>query len=378
MAILTTPRILSAAFDAATPLTIGLEEEVMLVDGETLLPAPRAAELLAALGGDPRFKLELPAAQLELLTPASASVADAADCLRTARRDLQRAAATLGLRVLSAAAHPFAELTGALNDGPRFDEIRGQFGGVVDAQQVCGLHVHVAVGGAEATIAVHDMLRAHLPELAALAAAAPFYGGVDTGLASVRPKVAGLLPRQGIPPAFGDIAGFARALEWGAQAGAVPEARRWWWELRPHPSFGTLEVRVCDAQSALAESAALAAVVHALVAALRERHLAGERAEPAASWRIDENRWSACRHGIAGAMADLSSGEQEPTRVRLERLLDAVRPHAESLGCVRSLDDARRRLTGGGAPATHRALAAERGLPGLVAALCDRFAESRE
>ena len=374
MAILTTAQALSAAFDAATPLTIGLEEEVMLVDGQTLLPAPRAAELLAALGGDPRFKLELPAAQLELLTPASASVAEAAACLRSARRDLQRAAGAFGLRVLSAGAHP-AALGGPLNGGPRFEELRNEFGAVVDAQQICGLHVHVAVGGAEATIAVHDMLRAHLPELAALAAAAPFHGGIDTGLASVRPKVADLLPRQGIPPALGDIAGFARELEWGTQAGVVPEARRWWWELRPHPSFGTLEVRVCDAQGAVAESAALAAVVHALVAALRERHLAGERAEPVPSWRIAENRWSACRRGVGGAMADLSSGEPQPTRLRLERLLDELYPFAESLGCARPLADARRRLTGGGVPAEHRALAADRGLPGLVAALCDRFAE---
>ena len=378
MAVFTTSQGLSAAFDAATPLTLGLEEEVMLVDGETLLPAPRAAELLAGLDGDPRFKLELPAAQLELLTPASASVGDAAACLRAARHDLQRAASALGLRVLSAGAHPFAAPTGPLNDGPRYAEIRDQFGGVVEAQQVCGLHVHVAVGGAEATIAVHDMLRAHLPELAALAAAAPFYGGIDTGLASVRPKIAGLLPRQGVPPALGDMAGYARALEWGAQAGVVPEARRWWWELRPHPIFGTLEVRVCDSQSSVADSAALAAVVHALVAALRERHLAGEQREPAPSWRIDENRWSACRHGVAGVMADLESGDAQPTRAILGRRLRELRPHAEALGCAAQLRDAQRRLTGGGAPAEHRALAAEHGLPGLVAALCDRFDDVRE
>ncbi len=378
MAVYTTTHGLGAAFDAATPLTVGLEEEVMLVDGETLLPAPRAAELLAALGRDPRFKLELPAAQLELLSPASPSVTDAAACLHAARRDLQRAASALGLRVLSAGAHPFAAPIGPLNDGPRYGEIHDEFGAVVGAQQVCGLHVHVAVGGAEATIAVHDMLRAHLPELAALAAAAPFYGGIDTGLASVRPKIAGLLPRQGVPPALVDMAGYARALEWGAQAGVVPEPRRWWWELRPHPTFGTLEVRVCDAQSTVAGSAALAAVVHALVAALRERHLAGEHRDPAPNWRIDENRWSACRHGVAGTMADVDSGDAEPTRAILGRRLLELRPHAEALGCAGGLRRAQRWLTGGGAPAEHRALAAEHGLPGLVAALCDRFTDLRE
>lgn len=154
-----------------------------------------------------------------------------------------------------------------------------------------------------------------------------------------------------------------------------------------HRRSGTRRIRRCPARRPntpprvaipqhLAEP--LAAVVHALVAALRERHLADERAVSTPSWRIDENRWSACRHGVAGTMADLSSGEPEPTRVRLERLLDALHSHAESLGCARALGDARWRLTGGGAPATHRALAAERGLPGLVSALCDRFHQPGE
>ncbi len=369
---------LGAVFDRAEPLTVGIEEEVMLIDGETLQPAPRAADLLAALGGDPRFKLELPAAQIEVLTPAASSVPEAAACLRGARRDLQRVAAGLGLRTLSVGAHPFGAPMGPLNPGPRYDEIRHQFGGLVDAQQVCGLHVHVAVGGADATIAVHDMLRAQLPEIAALATAAPFYGGVDSGLASVRSKIAGLLPRQGVPPALGDMAGFARALEWGARAGALPEARRWWWELRPHPTFGTLEVRVCDSQATVADAAALAAVIHALVAALRDRHLAGEQCAAAPSWRIDENRWSACRHGVAGLMADLQSGELAPTRQRLEGRLLELAPYAKSLGCGRALGDARRLLAGGGTPAAHRALVAKLGVRALVDDLCRRFCDVGE
>jgi carboxylate-amine ligase len=378
MTILTPSQALAAAFDAAEPLTIGIEEEVMLVDGETLRPAPRGAELLAALGDDPRFKLELPAAQIELLTPAVRSVPEAVACLRVARRDLQRIAGGLGLRAMSAGAHPFAAATGPLNAAPRFDAIRDEFGAIVEAQQICGLHVHVAVGGADATIAVHDMLCEHLPELAALAAATPFYSGVDTGLASVRPKITGLLPRQGVPPTLGDMAGFARALEWGARAGAVPEPRRWWWELRPHPMFGTLEVRVCDSQATVADTAALAATIHALVAALRERYLAGDRCVPAPSWRIDENRWSACRYGITGAMADLRTGEAVPTRERLQRRLLELAPYAKSLRCAPALSEARRLLAGGGMPAAQRALVAEQGLRALAGALCDRFCDVQE
>jgi carboxylate-amine ligase len=373
-----TARSVGAAFDAAQPLTIGVEEEVMLLDGDTLALAPRSAELLASLSGDPRFKLELPAAHVELMLPATASVAEAMAYLGAARRDLDCVAREHGLRVIGAGAHPFSAPIGELNEGSRYDALRERYGTVAGVQQVCGLHVHVAVGGADATIAVHDMLRAYLPEIAALAAAAPFYAARDSGLASVRPKIMGLLPRQGVPPALGDIDGFARELEWGARSGAVPEARRWWWELRPHPTFGTLEVRVCDTQATIEDTAALAATIHALIAALRDRHLAGERAATVAGWRIDENRWSASQHGVAGTMANLQTGEPELTCERLERLIAGLLGHAERLGCVTELLGAQRLLKTGGAACVHRALAAEHGLRGLVAALSMRFAEAHE
>lgn len=378
MSLSITSPALRAAFDAAESLTIGIEEEVMLLDGETLQLAPRAGELLHALAGDPRFKPELPAAHVELITPSGASVADAIAHLAVARRDLHRAAGALGLLVIGAGAHPFSAPIGTLNDGPLYDAMRNRYGLMADVQQVCGLHVHVAVGGADATIAVHDMLRAHLPDLAALAAAAPFYAGLDTGLASVRPKIAGLLPRQGIPPTLGDVDGLARELAWGVRAGVMPDARRWWWELRPHPGFGTLEVRVCDAQATTAETAALAATIHALVAALRERYDAGERAAPVAAWRIDENRWSACRDGVAGMMADPLTGDCESTRERLRRLLAGLVPHAERLGCASALLDASRPLVTDGAAGSHRELAARHGLPGLVITLSRRFAAASE
>ena len=244
-------------FEHATALTLGVEEELMLLDADTLELAPRGPELLRALDGDPRYKPELPAAQIELLTPPVATAQEAGRHLDRARRDLAAAAAPLGLLVAGAGAHPFAPPLGRLSDGVRYDSAQQEYGIVAAAQLVFGLHVHVAVGGADATIAVHDALRAHLPELAALAAAAPFYAGRDTGLASVRPEIVGLLPRQGVPPALGSIEAFAAELAWGAAAG-VRDPRRWWWELRPHHVYGTLEIRVCDAQPDARAAGALA------------------------------------------------------------------------------------------------------------------------
>jgi carboxylate-amine ligase len=366
-------RALRQSFERDAALTVGIEEELMLLDADTLELAPRGPELLAVLDRDPRFKLELPAAQFELITPPVATVADAAWHLRDARRHLAAAAGRLDLRVAGAGAHPFSAPLGPLNGGSRYDDTRAEYGIVAETQLMLGLHVHVAVGGADAAIAVHDALRAHLPELAALAAAAPYYAGRDTGLASVRPEILVLLPRQGVPPALESVEGFAAALAWGAAAGSVPEPRRWWWELRPHPGYGTLEVRVCDTQPDARAAAALAAVVHALVGDLTARHDAGDLPPPAVGWRIAENRWSACRWGLTGDMADLDSGRREPTAERVARLLEGLRESARRLGCAAELADARALLQAGGAAARQRAVGADRGARGLTAWLADRF-----
>jgi carboxylate-amine ligase len=350
---------LRAAFDAAVDGTVGLEEELMLLDASTLDLAPRAVEVVSALAADARFKLEMPAAQLEIVTAPHSSVAAAARELAGARADL---AAAVGedLRVAGAGAHPFAAGVWPLNPGPRYEAIGAEYATVARRQLVFGLHVHVGVHGGDRAVAVHDALRSHLPDLAALAANAPFYEGADSGLASVRSRISGLLPRQGVPPALGSLEGYAEALRWAA----FDDPRRWWWELRLHPTYGTVEVRVPDTQATVEETAAIAEVVHALVGRLAERHDAGEQLPVAEAWRIDHNRWSACRHGVEGAMTDVVSGERRLTRDRLAALLD------ELGGC----HAARELLESGGPAARQRAVAADRGLRGLVAWLADGFA----
>ena len=292
--------------------------------------------------------------------------------LLAARRDLAAAAQRLGLRVAGGGAHPFSGPLAELNAGERYDATHAEYGAVAELQLVFGLHVHVAVGGAEATIAVHDELRTCLPELAALAAAAPYYAGRDSGLASVRPQIAALLPRQGVPPALHSLSGFAAELEWGAGAGVL-EPRRWWWELRPHTMYGTLEVRVCDAQPSARVAIALAGVVHALVAHLSLLHEAGELHPPVASWRIAENRWSACRHGLAGEMTDPRTGRREPTAERVALMLDGLGHAARQVGCESQLADARKLLRDGGEAARMREVGRERGTHGLTSWLAERF-----
>jgi len=348
-------------FDSPSEVTIGLEEELLLLDAETLDLAPHAAAVIDALGGDARFKLEMPAAQLEIVTAPHATVAAAADELAQARAALERAVAGR-FRVAGAGAHPFASGLGPLNPGRRYEAIGAEYASVARRQLVFGLHVHVAIRGADRALAVYNALRSHLPELAALAANAPFYEGHDSGLASVRSRISGLLPRQGVPPALPTWDAYEEALRWCA----FDDPRQWWWELRLHPLFGTVEVRVPDTQSTVADTAAIAAVVHALVTHLAARHDSGETLPVADSWRIDQNRWSACRHGLDGAMTDLETGERGPTRERLEALLETLDVEPEPLARARAM------LDGNGA-VRQRAVAAERGLHGLVGWLADGF-----
>jgi carboxylate-amine ligase len=322
---------LRAAFDEVSPLTVGLEEEVALLDAQTLDLAPRGAELLAAAGEDAPFKLEMPATQVEIAGAPAATVEEAVAGLAAGRRRLAALAAEHGLRPACMAVHPFAAAEAPLNDAARYAAIEAAYGTAARRQLVSALHVHVRVAGADRALAVYNALRHHLPDVAALAACAPYYEGGDTGLASVRPLICTLLPRQGIPPALPSWDAFAAALA------DVGDPAAWWWELRPHRLHGTLEVRAPDVQASLGQAAAVGSFVHALVGWLAARHDAGEAPPDEEAWRIDERRWSALRHGAGG-----------PVGERVAALIDDLEAWGAELG------DARALLAGGGQAARLR------------------------
>jgi carboxylate-amine ligase len=325
---------------------------------------PPAGRVIApARGVAVAAKLELPASQVELVTAPARTVAGAIAALAAGRRALAAGARGVALPAV-AGTHPFAPPLGVLNSGPRYDAILREYGDAARAQLVCSLQVHVAVGGAERTLAVYNALRGHLPELAALAANAPFHAGRDTGCASVRPLICTLLPRQGVPPAFDSWGAFASALQWAG----IADARTWWWELRPHPAFGTLELRVPDAQTTLEDAAAVAAFAHALVAWLASRFDDGERLGAAETWRIAENRWSAARNGLDGWFTDLATGARAPVRDVLRARLAELAPVAERLGCGSELASAEALIEANGA-LRQRAV----GLEGVARWLAERY-----
>lgn len=347
---------LRSRFDEPAPLTVGLEEEVMLLDGETLDLAPIGPAVLAALGPGAGVKLEMPMAQLEMASAPAATVAEAVADLVEGRRAIAAAAAGLGALAACTPVHPFADGEGPLNDEPRYAAIAHAHGMAARRQLLSALHVHVCVRGADRALAVYNALRGHLPDLAALAACAPFYEGRDTGLASVRPLLAALLPRQGIPPVLPSWEVYADEL-----AGTGDPAA-WWWEMRPHRLHGTIELRAADVQAAPDDAAAIAAFAHALVAWLAARHDAGETLPIEETWRIDERRWAALRHGPAGS------------EERLSGIFDEIAPFAVEMGCVDELACARSLMVAGGPGAALRA-AAQGDARRATERLAERFAE---
>jgi carboxylate-amine ligase len=364
-----TVEALREAFDHPQPFTLGLEEELMLVDPETLDLVPAAAAALAHVPGDRRFAKELRAAQLEIVTPVCVTAADACRELAGARRDLIDA---LGgsLRLLSCGIHPFSTNPGAIADGERYARIADEYAWAAKRSLVCGLHVHVALAGADRSLAVYNALRSYLPELAALGANSPYFEGRDAEMASVRPKFNEGYPRSGIPPVFERWDDFVDYLAWGRAGGLFPDASHLWWELRPHPVHGTLEIRVLDAQTRVGDSAAIAAVVQALVVMLAARFDAGEPLPFHPTHRIAENAWRAYRYGTRGWLVDLDSGARIPTRDRLAGLLEELEPYAEPLAGADELEAARILLAGNGAD-RQRYVHAHGGYAGLAQWLVD-------
>jgi carboxylate-amine ligase len=368
---LTAAEEIAARFDAATPLTVGLEEELMLLDPETLDLAPDVDRALALLNEGARFKRELPASQIESLSRPCATVAAAIGELAEGRLELAERLDDQ-LAVAASGTHPFAAPLGELNRGERYDAILADHGDAARAQLVCALQVHVAVGDADTTLAVYNALRSHLPDIAALAANSPFHGGADTGYASWRAKIAELLPRQGVPPPLSSWEEFAAELDWGSRSEALATPGSWWWEVRPHPGLGTIELRVPDAQTTIAEAGAITAFAQCLVAWLVERHDNGEKLFVAPTWRIAENRWLAVRDGLDARLADLETGEIATARERLADLVRTLEPTASTLGCRQELARVPGLLAENGAERQRR-VAEERGIAGLVGWMRDEF-----
>jgi carboxylate-amine ligase len=353
-------------FDAVSDLTVGAEEELLLLDPGSLEPAAASGWLLAELGESRMHRPELWSAQVELVTDVGDSPAAVTGDLRGARTRLAEVAAGR-LRIAGLGTHPLALPAETFSPGDRYAQIVEQHRlGARLGALASGLHVHVAVHGADRALAVYNAMRGYAPLFTALAANAPFIAGQDTGLATVRPTLADALPRQGVGPHLPAWSDLEELVEWGRRTGAIPDPAKLWWECRLNLRLGTIEMRAPDAQSSLDDDHALIALAHALVADLCERLDGGERLPAHDTLRIQENRWRAMRFGMDAELIDLDTDRPVPAPDAVARLLDRVARHGtpESLAHVRA-------LAARDEPGEQRRVARLHGPAGIVARAAD-------
>ncbi|HEY5198699.1 MAG TPA: carboxylate-amine ligase [Solirubrobacteraceae bacterium] len=317
--------------------TVGVEEELMIVDAETHDLVNAVEQLLddAPVG---QIKPELMESVLEIATDPCRDVAEAADQLRTLRRHTNQAAGRRGLAIASAGTHPLGLWEKQRIVGrPRYRALIDELAFVARQELVFGMHVHVGIDDPETAIAVANGLREHVPLLLGLAANSPFWRGEETGLQSTRMPVFKAFPRVGIPPYFAGWDDYAARVKRMVDAGMIGDYTYLWWDVRPHPRLGTVEVRAMDGQTRLEHTIALTALVQSLVRSLAIAHADGETVVDHPHEVLEANKWLAARYGTDARILDVSTN----TVVRLEdltrRLLERLADHADELGCAAEL-----------------------------------------
>jgi glutamate---cysteine ligase / carboxylate-amine ligase len=323
------------------PYTLGVEEELMIVDQKSMELVPAVEEMIAAVPRETEgeVKPELIQSVLEISTDVCRNVGEAAGQLEDLRRRVRETAERKGLTIGSAATHPFAHWEDQrIVKRERYQEIVEMLGFVARQELLFGLHVHVGIDDADKAIHVANGMRVHIPILLALSTNSPFWRGRPTGLKSSRTPIFRLLPRVGIPARFENWAEYSSRLQFMVEAGAVPDYTYLWWDVRPHPNLGTVELRSCDAQTRLEHTIALTALVQAMAKELAEHFEKGFELAPYPAELLDENKWLAARYGMQGELIDLPHSDRIPTADLARRLAERLRPHARELGSDREFE----------------------------------------
>jgi glutamate---cysteine ligase / carboxylate-amine ligase len=318
--------------------TIGIEEELMIVDGETY-SLVNAIESLLGDVEDGAVKPELHESVLEISTDPVADTAHAGRQLRALREQVRQRAARRGLTIGSAGTHPFAMWEDQrIVARPRYRELVTALRFVARQELIFGMHVHVGLDDPDKAIHVANGMRVHLAVLLALSANSPFWRADSTGLLSTRIPIFRAFPRVGIPPYYRDWSDYQREIEFMVSSGVIEDYTWLWYDVRPHPDFGTVEVRVCDSQTRIEHTLALTALIQAMVKELAEHYEAGGELASYPWQMLDENKWLAARHGLDAELVDLPSSERVGAKALARRLLDRLREHAQDLGSAAELE----------------------------------------
>jgi glutamate---cysteine ligase / carboxylate-amine ligase len=320
--------------------TIGIEEELMILDAGSL-ELVNAIEAMLEDGSIEKgeIKPELHESVLEIATEPCRNTAEAAVQLRALRGQVRENAAKRGFTIGSAGTHPFAMWEDQrIVARPRYRDLIAALRFVARQEIIFGMHVHVGVDDADKAVFVANGMRVHVPILLALSANSPFWRADSTGMASTRTPIFRAFPRVGIPPTYASWKEYTERIGFMVDCGVIEDYTYLWYDVRPHPNFGTVEVRVMDAQTHIEHTLGLAAMVQALIKELCEYYEEDGKLSKYPYEMLDENKWIAARHGLDGELIDLPTRDRVASKALARRLLDRMREHAEDLGSAHELE----------------------------------------
>src|SRR5256885_5878108 len=365
------------------PYPLGVEEEYMLLDGETFDLVQHVDTVLAATSGhelESRINPELMQSVLEIATPVCHTAADVEAELRKLRGFVCELARERGMRVGSAGTHPFSLFERQrITARDRYRNLVDQMQYVARRELIFGMHVHVAVDDPEKAIQVVNGLLVHVPLLLALSANSPFWRGEPTGLSSSRQMVFAAFPRSGPPPRFTSYAEYAEVVGQLEKTGCIADYTHIWWDIRLHPRLGTIEIRICDAVTRVDEAEAPPSYRQSRVKHFYERHERGEDTPSNHRILTTENKWLAARYGLEAPVMDLATGRRNRVSVAqlVRRTLKELQPHARELGSERELEGVREILArGNGADLQRRTFNANRDIVEVVREIADATEEA--
>ncbi|WP_319823497.1 carboxylate-amine ligase [Thalassovita sp.] len=339
--------------------TIGVEEEYLLVDRDTLDLAPAPKELMercsAELEG--QFSPEFLNCQVEIGTRVCAGVPEAREDLRRLRSTVAQVAAEYNLVPIAASCHPFSDWRSQHHtDKERYNNLRDDLAGVVRRMLICGMHVHVGIPYPDQRIDLMNQLSYFLPHLLALSASSPFWQGEDTGLSCYRLTVFDNLPRTGLPPQFDGWGSYERSVQALVDLELIEDSSKIWWDLRPSARFPTIEARVCDVSPRLETTLTLAALIQSLTRMLWRLSQSNQRWRMYDNFLLAENRWRAQRYGLSRGLIDFGARTIKPFDVLVEELIELVAEDAEALGCRAEVENTRIILARGNSADRQRAV----------------------
>jgi carboxylate-amine ligase len=372
-------------WNASAGPTLGVEWEVQLVDAQTRLLRQDAGTVLAALPGllesgeHPKMRHELMQSTVEVVTGICGTVAEAKADLALSLKDLQRVTGPHGIVVASSGTHALSHWRdGKLSPSQRYADLVQEIQWPSRKAQTMAVHVHVGLRDQHRAMPVVHALAVYLPHILGLSASSPYWCAEDTGLASSRSIVWGTLPNAGPPLALPDWKSFEDYMESQLRSGSIHTIKEVWWDVRPHPDFGTIEVRIADAVPTLREVGMVAALVQCLVHLFDTQLDRGYQLPSRPPWVIADNKWRATRHGLDATVVTSETGRTAPLRDEVYELVRDLEPVAWRLGCAEELAVASEVLEYGAPYERQRAVhMAGSDLTSVVDALVTEFAEDK-